>query len=178
MEIFQDKLKELIDAEDFEASHPIHAIRSRWVKIARLNCTDEANLSIEVREEIHDAIDEQTRYLLNQKQLDVLSVLVSHITNVMEVLGDPNSPLNTIVLANKEEALLSHYFHEIRTAVIGNLDSNKKPLSKVHKDQRNTIWLSLVFRMLCWLLIHDFDKADLMRVPSELKGSRMPVYIG
>jgi hypothetical protein len=178
MEVFQDKLSELIQAEGFGPDNPITSIASQWNTISKLECTDEGNLSIQVREAIHDALDERTEYLLAQNQIDVLSVLVSHISKVIEILDDPNSPLNTIVLANKEEALLSHYFYEIRPAVIGNLDSNKKPLTRDEKDQRNTIWISLIFRMLCWLLLHDFDKADTKIVSSDLKGSRMPVYIG
>jgi hypothetical protein len=178
MEIFQDKLNELIHGEGFGNDHAITRIAYQWKKISDLDCTDEANLSIEVREAIHDAIDERTSFLLSLRQLDVLSVLVAHLTRVMEVLDDPNSPLNTIVLANKEDALLSYYFYTVRPAVIGNLDLKGKPLGKQEKEMRNIIWISLIFRMLCWFLLHDFDKADVKTVPSDLKGSRMPVYIG
>jgi hypothetical protein len=178
MEVFQDKLKELSDAEGFSFKHEISAISRQWKNISSLDCKDEANISIQCREAIHDALDERTDYLLKLNQAEVLSVLVAHITKVVDILDDPNSPLNTIVLANKEDALLSHYFYEIRPAVIGNLDSNKKPLSNSQKEKRNTIWISLIFRMLCWLLLHDFDKSDVKLVPSDLKGSRMPVFIG
>ncbi len=185
MEIFQVKLEELIENEgidQLEKGNKIAAIAMKWKRIGALNgdmnCTDEANLSIEVREAIHDAIDEATADLLSISQLEVLSVLVAHITRVVEVLDDPVSPLNTIVLANKEDALISYYFYEVRPYVVGNLDTNKKPLSKQEKEQRNTIWITLIFRMLCWLLLHDFDKSDVKIVPSDLKGSRMPVYIG
>jgi hypothetical protein len=182
MEVFQAKLNELIENEglndEFEKGNRITAIASQWKRISELNCTDEANLSIEVREAIHDAIDETTKYLLSISQLDVLSVLVAHITKVVDVLEDQTSALNTIVLANKEDALLSYYFYIIRPAVVGNLDLNKKPLSKSEKEERNTIWITLIFRMLCWLLLHDFDKSDVKIVPSDLRGSRMPVYIG
>lgn len=41
----------------------------------------------------------------------------------------------------------------------------------------NTIWCALVFRMLCWLLLHDFHKNDVQISKSELLGSRLPVYI-
>lgn len=180
MEIFQEKLQELIVKEGIdklEKGNKIAEIARQWKGIADLNCTDEANLSIEVRELIHDAIDDTTKYLLSISQLEVLSVLVAHITKVVDVLKDPVSPLNTIVLANKEDALLTYYFYEVRPHVIGNLD-NKKSSSKEEKEQRNTIWIMLIFRMLCWLLLHDFDKSDVKIVPSDLKGSRMPVYIG
>jgi hypothetical protein len=178
MDVFQAKLKELADAEDFGDTHEVSIIRKHWEKISGLDCKDETQLSIQCREAIHDALDDRTEYLLKLQQAEVLSVLVSHVTKVVDVLEDPVSPLNTIVLANKEEALLSHYFYEIRPAVIGNLDSNKKPLTNKEKEQRNTIWISLIFRMLCWLLIHDFDKSDIKIVPSELNRSRMPVFIG
>jgi hypothetical protein len=178
MEIFQDKLNELIHGEGFGNDHAITQIAYQWKKISDLDCTDEANLNIEVREAIHDAIDERTDFLLSLRQLDVLSVLVAHLTKVMEILDDPVSPLNTIVLANKEDALLSYYFYTVRPAVIGNLDLKGKPLGKQEKEMRNIIWITLIFRMLCWFLLHDFDKADVKTVPSNLKGSRMPVYIG
>ncbi|KAK4161335.1 Mod-A [Cladorrhinum sp. PSN259] len=43
--------------------------------------------------------------------------------------------------------------------------------------KRDTIWFALVFRMICWLLLHDFDKKDLQIPKSELMGSRLPVFI-
>ncbi|KAH8168507.1 modin protein [Sarocladium implicatum] len=42
-----------------------------------------------------------------------------------------------------------------------------------HED----IWCTLVFRMICWLMLHDFNKMDQQLPKSELRGSRMPVYI-
>ncbi|KAI1385174.1 uncharacterized protein F4822DRAFT_335886 [Hypoxylon trugodes] len=42
---------------------------------------------------------------------------------------------------------------------------------------RDTTWCLLVFRMLCWLQLHDFHKDDVMVPRSATYGSRMPVYI-
>jgi hypothetical protein len=191
MEIFQIKLQDMIEQEEInslEKGNKILDIAMQCQRISDWNCTDEANLSIGARETIHDAIDDVTEYLLTLSQLEVLSVLVAHITKVVDVLYDPNSPLNTIVLANKEDALLSYYFNVIRRFVIGDrqgLNAKVEILSASEKEQiwserehRNIIWIALVFRMLCWLLLHDFDKSDVKIVPSDLKGSRMPVYIG
>lgn len=53
---------------------------------------------------------------------------------------------------------------------------NKIPLSAqsaLHED----IWCTLVFRMICWLMLHDFNKLDVQVSKSELLGSRVPVYI-
>jgi hypothetical protein len=39
------------------------------------------------------------------------------------------------------------------------------------------VWCTLVFRMVCWLMLHNFNKKDVQLPKSELLGSRMPVYI-
>ncbi|KAK1574767.1 uncharacterized protein LY79DRAFT_360350 [Colletotrichum navitas] len=39
------------------------------------------------------------------------------------------------------------------------------------------IWCTLVFRMICWLMLHDFHKKDVQVSKSELLGSRLPIYI-
>ncbi|KXJ90498.1 hypothetical protein Micbo1qcDRAFT_120082 [Microdochium bolleyi] len=49
--------------------------------------------------------------------------------------------------------------------------------TKDREDQLNDIWCTLVFRMICWLLLHDFHKEDVQIPKSELLGSRLPVYI-
>ncbi|OHF00908.1 modin [Colletotrichum orchidophilum] len=43
--------------------------------------------------------------------------------------------------------------------------------------QRLEIWYTLVFRMICWLMLHDFDKKDVQMPKSELIGNRQPVFI-
>ena len=175
MNIFHSQLTNLIESSSSlpsTSTHRLSKITAHWKAITELDCTDEANLSLEVREEIHRALDLQTDYLLSISQAEVLGVVVAHITKVMEVLDDPTSPLNVIVLANKEDAFMTYYFQTIRPAVV----ATETP--KEGEEDRNVIWISLIFRMLCWLLLHDFDKADTKIVPADLKGSRMPVYIG
>jgi len=45
------------------------------------------------------------------------------------------------------------------------------------ESQASEVWCTLVLRMLCWLLLHDFNKKDVQIAKSELLGSRLPVYI-
>lgn len=53
-----------------------------------------------------------------------------------------------------------------------------KEISLADQDaSHDDIWCSLVFRMICWLMLHDFNKLDVQLSKSELLGSRMPVYI-
>lgn len=48
---------------------------------------------------------------------------------------------------------------------------------KPDEMERLTIWYTLVFRMICWLMLHDFDKKDVQVPKSELIGNRQPVFI-
>ncbi|KAG7285686.1 hypothetical protein NEMBOFW57_007979 [Staphylotrichum longicolle] len=45
------------------------------------------------------------------------------------------------------------------------------------ESKASEVWCTLVLRMLCWLLLHDFNKKDVQIAKSELLGSRLPVYI-
>jgi hypothetical protein len=45
------------------------------------------------------------------------------------------------------------------------------------ESDASAVWCTLVLRMLCWLLLHDFDKKDVQIAKSELLGNRLPVYI-
>lgn len=62
-------------------------------------------------------------------------------------------------------------------------DRNNDRLRRLGPNLTNVrvteIWCTLVFRMLCWLLLHDFHKNDRqVSSKSEVWGSRLPVYIG
>lgn len=50
------------------------------------------------------------------------------------------------------------------------------PLS-AQNASHDDIWCTLVFRMICWLMLHDINKLDMQLPKSELLGSRVPVYI-
>ncbi|KAK3402394.1 hypothetical protein B0T20DRAFT_138441 [Sordaria brevicollis] len=45
------------------------------------------------------------------------------------------------------------------------------------QEDVEAIWCTLIFRMFCWLQLHDFDKKDKQSGKSELRGSRLPVFI-
>ncbi|QSZ28913.1 hypothetical protein DSL72_003419 [Monilinia vaccinii-corymbosi] len=175
MAVFQEKLVGLSehesDAEKYTKKQKISMITERWQEIMALGCIDEYNLSIEAREKIHDALDGMTDFLLETRQADVLEVLVAHLDEVTQVLVVTNSPLNSIVSAHKEEPLLDYYFDTILPKVVGTAVGPEK-------EKRRLIWVCLMFRMLCWFLLHDWSKDDKCGVPPDLKGSRMPVFIG
>ncbi|KAF6816025.1 modin [Colletotrichum plurivorum] len=53
----------------------------------------------------------------------------------------------------------------------------EKTLQSRAEMQRVKIWYALVFRMICWLMLHDFDKKDIQVPSSDLMGNRQPVFI-
>ncbi|THV43687.1 hypothetical protein BGAL_1109g00010 [Botrytis galanthina] len=168
------KLAELSELEGYIESHfedhTYFAIMKKWEDIESLGYIEEYDLSIEVREKIHDAIDERTEFLLDEtRQTDVFQVIVAHLEKVTKALNDDTFPLCFMHSVNKEEALIEYYFDTILCSITQDADE---------KEQRHIIWVSLIFRMLCWLLLHDWHKDDKCRVPSDLKGSRMPIFIG
>ncbi|TGO48021.1 hypothetical protein BOTNAR_0497g00020 [Botryotinia narcissicola] len=184
MTIFQEKLSDIHEQESDDKTskhHRFSKIIEQWRDIQSPDFgkeVDEYNLSIEMREKIHNAIDDQTKYLLHElRQKDVLQVVVAHLSEVTKILEDHNSSLNSIVSVQKEEPLLKIYFNEIRPAVV-ECEIDGKKSSSSEKEQRNIIWVSLMFRMLCWLLLYDWNKDDKCGVPPDLKGIRMPVFIG
>ncbi|KAG4032271.1 hypothetical protein MFRU_007g01820 [Monilinia fructicola] len=175
MAVFQKKVIELArhegNVEKHAKKHTVSMIVEQWQEIEALGCIDEYNLTIDAREKIHDALDGMTTFLLETRQADVLKVLVAHLDEVTKVLVVTNSPLNSIVSVHKEEPLLDYYFSTILPKVIGSAVGPEK-------EKKQLIWVSLIFRMLCWFLLHDWNKDDKCGVPPDLKGSRMPVFIG
>ena len=82
------------------------------------------------------------------------------IARTASVVNSPTSPIAIEPPVNTNGS--------IKTASISSV-------SKV--ELRQDIWLTLMFRMSLWWLLHDFDENDQLIIPTRLKGSRMPVYI-
>ena len=72
---------------------------------------------------------------------------------------------------------------EAKRARRGSINSGKageagvKPPELIPEDKVNEIWCTLVFRMLCWLQLHEFHKMDIQVSKSDAYASRIPVYI-
>ncbi|VTO88851.1 unnamed protein product [Fusarium graminearum] len=56
-------------------------------------------------------------------------------------------------------------------------DGNSKHTKVYDQSEISEVWCTLVFRMLCWLQLHDFHKMDLQITKSDAYESRIPVYI-
>ncbi|KAI0813394.1 hypothetical protein GGR55DRAFT_687663 [Xylaria sp. FL0064] len=81
--------------------------------------------------------------------------------------------LDTAALEDRDYILAQLYVWSLRLKVIHfvNLET------RAEKETINDIWCILVFRMLFWLILHDFHRKDVQLPKSELFGNRLPVYI-
>jgi hypothetical protein len=178
MEEFQIKLRSLVVAKSINPSPEIDSIFEHWSKIQIYWREDESKVDIDLREALHDALDASTTCLLSYDSKVIIRVVASHLNAVIQSLDELEPKLSELD-AKKEEIFVDHYFTAIRRDVLKNRRPSEAPhVGKSINDEKIAIWITLLFRMLYWLFLHDFDRVDLKIVPSDLKGSRMPVYIG
>lgn len=84
---------------------------------------------------------------------------------------------------NRSEISLSTAGKEAQAVVRARARANsgdsddEKSVTLEHEVVTEEVWCTLVLRMFCWLLLHDFDKKDVQIPKSELFDSRLPVYI-
>lgn len=127
---------------------------------------------------------------LRERQSDARRILPKHIEVVLTCLNpntltedarskgkeciDAFAALNSAPKDLKEQQLIELYFKHVLPKV-----RRTESEAELHDSIVDTeIWCTLVFRSLCWLSLHDFHKND--RQPkgkSEMRGSRLPVYI-
>lgn len=103
------------------------------------------------------------------KKSPTVSPPMSHVTQFSS--GGPPRPIRTDTIGLGLGSRSGTMQGSIRATTWGTAMSDR------FEPRRSDIWCTLVFRMLCWLLLHDFDKRDIQMSKSELMGSRLPVYV-
>ncbi|KAF4334063.1 putative modin [Fusarium beomiforme] len=85
-----------------------------------------------------------------------------------------------VVKALGKQSLLSKRKKARQDSFVSETDmntANTKPRQIFKDDDVNEAWCTLLFRMLCWLQLHDFHKMDIHISKSDAYASRIPVYI-
>lgn len=156
---------------------------------------------------VHESIDLVDARLTDEPWRPNLVRLVRlHLQEVLRHLNDAHSPtvsgvasfsgLNSASPVEKEQQFMDVYFDTILPAIVGPVATTMEgdadnghgpvpptpsspmfPKQPLDQAQAAELWCTLVFRMLCWLMLHDFHKKDVQISRSELLGSRLPVYI-
>jgi hypothetical protein len=175
MRQYQVGLKELVEREPQAADHEmLRTITDHWGRMLPVWIK---NVDLDMREMVHNAIDDVTDQLSDEKtfsSIDAIHIVEKHIGIVLDKDEDLQKAVN---VRNEVGALrgnlMKYYFSTVLPKIMG--DRTATPDAR---NQRMVIWLGLMFRMICWFLLHDFDKQDVNRMDSVLKGSRLPVFIG
>lgn len=154
---------------------------------------------------LHDTISECDVYLtVTLPQRLVLVVLRTHLDVVLDLLNDNNfgagdaKPLldswnedvRADLLRSHEESLMRAYVKRVLPRVIirATAPASRREAEAAlfptvgelesYKTQVVEAWTVLVFRMICWLWLHDFHEDDVqIASKSDLFGSRLRVYI-
>ncbi len=131
---------------------------------------------IDVREEIHNALDRVNKQFQDPKlfsQNEITGVFGNHLETILAATDDIQHAMSDYDDEGVQGKLVRSYFDKVLSTVEGLVN-----LTDDQKSKRGVIWLGLVFRMVCWFSLHDFDKNDVNIMPADMKGSRMPVFIG
>jgi hypothetical protein len=174
---FNIRLKEFILKEGALENSLLGSINRRAnviVDIAAGTTFNIRDVGLNAREIIYKMLDFATQSLFSFAQADLLSVMCRHV----QVVLDSIESWDTTITGSS--SLMEAYFHQILPR-ISSLSIQELTLTGDVREQtphRATIWVTLVFRMLCWLALHDFAAGDINILPLELKGRKTPVYIG
>ncbi|KAF4995358.1 hypothetical protein FGRMN_5142 [Fusarium graminum] len=133
---------------------------------------------------------------------DILGV---HFQEVLLQMNSKPSPASTTVafprfeglnMDDKEDLLMKTYFQQILPAVLRSVSTTffslKSSDSEFHVVKGEAaqaaeyaayvlaskeVWCTLVLRMICWLMLHDFHSDDVQITKGGVLGSRLPVYV-
>ncbi|KAI8306702.1 Modin [Colletotrichum sp. SAR11_59] len=78
----------------------------------------------------------------------------------------------------RQHTLIRLYFDVVRPKVVAEVRKTMSPDRGMQVASRaEDIWCTLVFRSICWLMLHDFHPMDVQIPKSDLYGSEVPVFI-
>ncbi|KAK3298390.1 uncharacterized protein B0H64DRAFT_317276 [Chaetomium fimeti] len=162
--------------------------------------------SIPLLNTVHDILDRCDNFLRGSDSDLVRIVVGEHFQAVLKMVNEERrmsngdgrrggrrraehfSELTAASPELREEVFMDLYFYKVfgqvreravtwceqrRTAPRAGSGSPREPPAA----SVSAIWCTLVLRMMCWLLLHDFHRKDVQIPKSELLGSRIPVYI-
>ncbi|KAM0236761.1 hypothetical protein ACHAPO_004802 [Fusarium lateritium] len=153
------------------------------------------NYSWQAQDALHSVLEELDETLIKSTQTPLVQdVIGSHFDEVLSQMNGQTFPrLNS---SDKEEILMATYFQQILPAVqiscsarFFNLKTADSEFNVVKGGHAQTaeyaayllackeLWCTLVLRMICWLMLHDFHGDDVQIPKGDLYGSNMRVYI-
>ena len=126
------------------------------------------SFSLRTLDSLHEALDECDSILVRRKR-EVIQIVRRHLQETLRPRdGSPHfRGVNAASPNDRERVFMESYI------CIGEKVCDGEGL----KSDAQSIWCTLVFRMLCWLLLHDFHEKDVQIPKSELFSNQLLVYI-
>ncbi|KAF5985031.1 modin [Fusarium coicis] len=133
----------------------------------------------------------------NQRASLGQEIVGAHFEELLSQMNSPStSSFSSASGRNKEDSLMKAYFQQILPAVLRsasmtffNLKNADSEFQVAKGEAAQTagyaayvraakeVWCTFVLRMICWLMLHDFHRDDVLIQKGSLFGSDMPVYI-
>ncbi|WZH43133.1 Modin [Fusarium acuminatum] len=168
----------------WQTQDALHSVLDQLDNILESNCvegTSTSRLSL-------------TQDILGAHFQEVLSQMNTKPSSVSSATAFPRfEGLNT---NDKEDLLMKTYFQQILPAVLRTIstaffavktsdsefhivkgEAAQAAEYAAHVLASKEVWCTLVLRMICWLMLHDFDRDDVQIPKGDLFGSRLPVYV-
>lgn len=168
----------------WQTQDALHSVLDQLDDILEPNCVDGTDTS---------------RLSLTQ---DILGAHFQEVLSQMNTKPSPSSSATAFPCFegpntnDKEDLLMKTYFQQILPAVLRTISAEffaaKTSDSEFHIVKGEAaqaaeyaahvlaskeVWYTLVLRMICWLMLHEFDRDDVQILKGDLFGSRLPVYI-
>ncbi|KAM0550812.1 hypothetical protein ACHAPJ_008675 [Fusarium lateritium] len=160
----------------------------------------------QVLEELDDTLRPNPIFSGTQSRPSLVQdILGAHFQEVLSLMnGQPSSAATTqpfprfdsLNADNKEDLLMKAYFQQVLPAVLRSVSATfftlKRSDSEFHVVKGETaqtaeyaeyllaskdVWCTLVLRMICWLMLHEFHRDDVQIPKGDLFANEVPVYI-
>ncbi|KAH6625009.1 hypothetical protein B0J18DRAFT_429932 [Chaetomium sp. MPI-SDFR-AT-0129] len=204
-QLAKEYLKNITDSDlDLSLVPEVHRLTRNLVQTLHEDeMSENPDYSLPLLDTLHDILDGCDDMLNASDRNLVLIVIREHFQEVLKLInevriitnkdddesavsqqGEDFSKLTAASPELRQEAFMQLYFSKVlrqvreRAVVLYRLPQPSSTNSSRVRTEATVIWCTLVLRMMCWLLLHDFDKKDVQIPKSELLGSQLPVYIG
>lgn len=151
---------------------------------------------------LHDILDRCDSFLTERHRDLVLIVVREHFQEVLKLINQEGqianedgrsvarqraehfSELTAASPELRQKVFMELYFYkvlrQVKERAVTSYERRQTTPTQHALDlesQVSAIWCTLVLRMVCWLLLHDFNEKDVQIPKGELLGNRLPVYI-
>ncbi|KAF4450635.1 hypothetical protein F53441_6296 [Fusarium austroafricanum] len=203
---YQRYLSKEQDIQNGKLFHHVNTIFAPKTGLHPQNATPQ-NYSWQAQDTLHSVLDELDEALKGYSSSSQSNIgqetvgahfqeILSQVNRQTSASSEPFPKFDGLDSSNKEDILMKAYFEQVLPGVMRYMTMKffelKTTDSEFHVVKGEAaqeaeyakylqackdIWCTLVLRMICWLMLHDFNREDVQILTGDLFGSDLPVYI-